>query len=334
MPPPSRPFFQPGPAADRGYVAIRDLKRPPAQAARCFVEDLWSVAAEFVDPRLPQRARHELLSSLWELYLAAYLLRGKHPLVPWAQRRCMRIGPDLQIGALDLWIEATAPGPGTGPDAAPEMTPGRWQQVPSEQILLRIRFSLSAKLRGLRQWQDTQVVREAEPFVVAINGRGIPCAQLTASLPWPVVAVFPLGDEYITVDGKSGRITAHGHHHRPALTKASGATVNTTCFLHPDFAGISAILYSTANPHNPHDPQGHDFVVVHNPRATAPLPRGVFDCWEEYWVEGEGLNCRPGALNPLRDAEWPQATEAGAPGAAASRSSETVLSKARTSPAR
>ena len=63
--------------------------------------------------------------------------------------------------------------------------------------------------------------------------------------------------------------------------KLKGATVSTTFFEDPGSHGISAVLYSTADPFNYPNVPGADFLLVHNPRASARLPESYLRIGEE-----------------------------------------------------
>ena len=283
-------FFRSGNTRCSLYTAIRDGTPPPTIAARGFVEQLWAEGHPYVDGRFRDRARDDLLPCFWELYIAAYLNRLSEPLIPWHARRCKDDGPDLQVGQVQYWIEATAPSSGSGPDAIPPVSYGRMQPVPGEAIILRIRSALAEKLRKLRTYLRKGTVRPGEPFLLAINGRALRFGNTSGSLPWVVSAVFPLGEESITINTQTGQVVRRCFEKRLAIEKASGATVTTNCFLDPAFAGISGILFSNANPDNPHPELGFDFTIVHNPLATAPFARGKLTCWEEYWSDGDYLH--------------------------------------------
>ena len=71
--------------------------------------------------------------------------------------------------------------------------------------------------------------------------------------------------------------------------KLKGATVPTTFFEDPGSHGISAVLYSTADPFNYPNVPGADFLLVHNPWASARLPEGYLRIGEECWSEGDRL---------------------------------------------
>jgi type I restriction enzyme S subunit len=196
----------------------------------------------------------------------------------------------LQVGDGQLWIEATAPRRGEGPDAVPPVTFGKLQDVPGDAIKLRIRSVLSEKLAKLADYRSKGIVRVHEPFVVAINGHQLPFGDCPAPVPWVVGAVFPIGDESILIDTETGKAVGSFHQPKPLIRKAKGSPVPLDCFLDPSYAGISALIYSTANPSNPHPRLGSGFTIVHNPLAWAPLQRGMLPCWEEYWLDGESLS--------------------------------------------
>jgi hypothetical protein len=55
-------------------------------------------------------------------------------------------------------------------------------------------------------------------------------------------------------------------------------------------APISALLYAWADEVNRARVPGREFVVLHNPLATNPLPRGTFPFGREYWFEDGQLH--------------------------------------------
>jgi hypothetical protein len=70
---------------------------------------------------------------------------------------------------------------------------------------------------------------------------------------------------------------------------------------------VSAILHSGVNVANQVWPGGQtagaDFVLIHNPNATSPIPRGLLPAIEEIdpvWVDAETLDLkrRPGRFSP------------------------------------
>jgi hypothetical protein len=58
-------------------------------------------------------------------------------------------GPDLLLSGLphSVWVEATVPLKGDGPNQVPEMHLGPTQKIPSEALILRYRTAIDTKLR-------------------------------------------------------------------------------------------------------------------------------------------------------------------------------------------
>ena len=53
--------------------------------------------------------------------------------------------------------------------------------------------------------------------------------------------------------------------------------------------GISAVLYSTSEAFNCYGIAGSELMLIHNPLATSPLPRGYLRIGRECWREGNRL---------------------------------------------
>ena len=62
--------------------------------------------------------------------------------------------------------------------------------------------------------------------------------------------------------------------HQAAITKKNGVAVPTTFFEQEESRGISAVVYSTAEEFNCRGNFGAGLILIHNPMAAAPLPRG------------------------------------------------------------
>ena len=82
--------------------------------------------------------------------------------------------------------------------------------------------------------------------------------------------------------------------YRPEIVKQSKEVVSTTGFWTDDYKAVSAVLYSDS--HVGHacvetGPLGSDFILLQNPSAAVPIPKGLISqAKNEYWV-GEGDRC-------------------------------------------
>src|SRR5689334_10605510 len=110
-------FFSEGDARDPGYVFQRDS--PERKHVRDAIECMWVRFAPYCADDLSHfvsDARASFNQRTWELRLACTMLDKGFEL-----RKPPKDGPDICAIAdgKPLWIEATAPRPGTGPDAPP-----------------------------------------------------------------------------------------------------------------------------------------------------------------------------------------------------------------------
>ena len=112
-------FFLPSPTADAGYQNVRDL--PHLEEGKLFVESLWPKYQHLADPHFREDARNHFLQRFWEMYLACTLLERGLEL-----HRAGGEGPEFYflLEGKRTWVEATAPGPGTGPDKVPSQSHG------------------------------------------------------------------------------------------------------------------------------------------------------------------------------------------------------------------
>ena len=126
--------------------------------------------------------------------------------------------------------------------------------------------------------------------MIAINGCQLgvfPETRGISQLPFGVEAVFPVGPMAYRVNRDTGKIGQGFVSERFHIINANNATVATTPFLDPRYAGVSALVGCAAE-----RTYGKplDIHVVHNPRADVPLPLGSLGAKDDEWfaapVEG------------------------------------------------
>lgn len=104
-------FFIPGVCSDPGYRNIRDGTHSAFVEGRAFTESLWQRYQGFADSHIQRDAQAHFIERFWEMYLAvAFLDRGLQ-IYPGSG-----VGPEFHFkaGSRSVWVEAVAPGPGTG----------------------------------------------------------------------------------------------------------------------------------------------------------------------------------------------------------------------------
>ena len=276
-------------ATDEEYIAIRD--QPRFENLKGLIEDLWVRFEPFADNEFRIELGSSFHSRFWEMYLVNVLSEYAFEL---SQAKPTQ-GPDILISyeKSNIWIEATAPGPGEGVDAVPKFDDREmFSIVPDEKIILRLTSAISEKKRKFDDYLSKGIISKEDYMIIAINGRRIPHVLLEDEIPFVVMAVLPFGDPYVTIDIDKNEIIDHGYHHRGTIKKISGSEVPTYSFLNPEYSNISGILYSFADVWNYPSKPGAEFIILHNPIAKRPLPHGLLKVGREFWVEGNKLERR------------------------------------------
>ena len=279
------PFFIDGPASDLGYTNTRD--HPRGVDSKAFVESLWKRFLPYADSQFREDARNHFLQRFWEMYLAVTLLEKGFALTKHGDD-----GPEFsaQIDGTRVWFEAVAPTPGTGPDQVPELVPDEARTVPVEQILLRFTNALAEKKKCHMAAVAKGIIVPGDPYILAINSRGIPSAPYGNTMPYFVQAFLPIGPLAVAIDRKTLEVTDSFYQYRPQVAKTSGAEVSTRTFLDQDAAFCSAVIHSAVDCANHPADLGADFSVLHNPNATHPIIETAFPWCTQFAVRDDQLH--------------------------------------------
>jgi hypothetical protein len=280
---------------DVTYAAIRG--RSDRDHYRSFLEAMWARFEPYADDDFPTSIQAAFESRYWEMYLGCSLLRLGKGLVARRGRRGTG-GPDLLLHeeGTSIGIEAIAPDGGSGPDSILEPPMGEVYTVPDEAITLRYSSAIEAKRRQYDGWRQRGSVDAGDPFVIAVNSGRLPYGLTDVYPPRVCKALFPLGAEYVTIQG--GEAVGGGFHYRPSLRKSSGTNIPTTIFTDPCSASVSAVLYSAETIGRRYDPRlhhdidrfGNNLVLIHNPMATNPIRRGWLGVGLELYAENNQIH--------------------------------------------
>lgn len=203
----------------------------------------------------------------WELYIGSILLGAGFSL-----QKGKTKGPDFLFDhhRTKVWIEATAVGSGQGPDAVPERNSGGPPR--EESLLLRLATGFRAKVEAFERYLDAGIVEAKDCKVIAITLGAIEDAYVEPpDLPLAVKLAFGVGEFYRTVS-IDGAPSEQGYSQRHHVAKQNGARVSTHVFA-PGLESVSALILGRVAARNFPSTLGSDLVLVHNPWATAPLPR-------------------------------------------------------------
>lgn len=283
-------LFLYGIGGDDAYIELRD--DPQWRKTRVFIEALWKRYERCADPNFRTEMPRHCYERFWEMYLFCSLEEMGHT------ASCPKPGPDVLIeyDGQRIWFEAVAPTGGLPgkPDSVPDDQPGPAQDVPDDEVILRMQTAIQEKYSNkYGQYRKSNIILENDVYVIAINGSQIPFKKAKGGrLPRIVRAVFPIGDLQIVIDIKSSTVVNEKYKYRPNILKKGGSKVSTKIFLDDTYKYLSAVLYSNVDPFNGPWLMGTDYTTVHNPIAANRLPRGLVKRGQEYWSADGGKTLR------------------------------------------
>jgi hypothetical protein len=246
---------------------------------RAKVDAMYEQLGEFVDSRFPNQIQSDFHSASWELYLAEVLHRNNLQLVEWKNRPTKSAGADF-LTEDGLWIEATVARDGEGDDAVPQPPKNIVYTVPEDLIILRLSNSIQKKHHQHCKWLEQGIIKQNQPYCIAINGRQIKSniSEHDDSAPKIVKTVFPLGGLQVEWNLETAEVIVSKYEYKDSISKSSGASVEKRYFMDEAYSGISAILYSYEDIVNPPliGEAGNSMIVIHNPLAQNPISDEVF----------------------------------------------------------
>ena len=251
-------------------------------AHRAYVETLWSRFAPYADPDFQQQIACQFHPRFWEMYLACQLL----DLAVDLQHRRPGLGPDLlaHVNGRHIWIEAIAPGHGSGPDAVPPLEEHEmFVPVPTDSFVLRLTGAVEKKAVEFNRYLDEAVVSPEDALVIALNGGDIWHGLFDDVVPNVVKALFGIGEYTVRFDGQ-GRVHSEGMAPRGAIKKRSQSPVSTRSFLDGSLPHIAAAIYSNIALFNRHQPNATRLLLLHN-NPPRQLLKGWLGVGDDYWSE-------------------------------------------------
>lgn len=282
-------FFLHGNATDALYTQIRDGLEPPDRTARELLESLWLEYEGYALEDFRHAARNDLIAHFWEMYLACTLLRRGKTLVPRNAAASATAGPDLRLHHTPpIWFEAVAPTAGTGADAIPAHLPSSLAEVAESEIMLRYTQGITAKWETRERYVESEVITPTDPYVVAVSAGRFLSAIVESDLPSIIRATLGFGPlEPVELPDGSTVFSFDS-----TLQKESGSAVATDLFFRPEFSGVSAAVWSPANPYSVPQEFGSEFIWVFNRDADNPLNPECFQFGRAYWLEDSSLQFR------------------------------------------
>ena len=280
------------PSLDRAYVAL--AAHAKVQPFRELIESWWGDFEPYADPNFAIEFQTNFAQRSWELYIGITLLNRGFGLGPNRQGQ-----PDFEVldpatGRRLAWIEAISVEKGTGIDRVPDTELGKVYDAPIDQILLRLANGLETKHKIYVSYIEKGIVKEDEPFVIAINRSELERISADPEIPLILKVLFGIGSLVVEVpiSGDPAVQLNHWWNSRPSVEKHSKATVDISFFRNQAYMGISAVMYCLSDIFNgPYrsNELGENVCVVHNPLAKNLLPSDFFSFGSEWREEKEEL---------------------------------------------
>lgn len=280
------PFFSTSTQCDPAYGNVRD--KTELREYKCYVEFLWRAYAPYADKHFLSDAVTHFQERFWEMYLGVSFLANGHCI-----DRGGNEGPEFFVLTTNrkVWFEAIAPSAGEGVDAVPQPNYGaiEAQRAPVDEVILRLRHAIEEKKKKYVSYVEKGIVASNDIYIIGINSKRIRTIIPEPELPCIVKSVYPFGNLAVAIDKNTLQIVDSRHEHRDKIQKKKGGNISTSIFLDAEYAGISAVLYSSVDCANKPRTFGGDFVLVHNSVASNQLDVGTFQFGKEYWIEDDEL---------------------------------------------
>ena len=226
--------------ASNKYSNLRGAIEGTRLHVRQMLETLWSEYRPYADSQFPTKFAVETEQRFWEMYLTCYLLEhGKH-VIPRDDPRTKGKGdcPDIAIndGSRIVWVESVAPTSGdpnnrnSVPPLAtnsPEDEEFSAHTVNPELIVLRVTSALKDKREQIAKYREQGLIHPNDLSIIAISGGAIDTSFLVDDIIEAAQAVYPIGNQYVTVNVASGEPVDSGRVRSqsiPKVTKGGGTT--------------------------------------------------------------------------------------------------------------
>ncbi|MEQ1802610.1 MAG: hypothetical protein ABL989_11860 [Gammaproteobacteria bacterium] len=276
---------------DVGYQNLRAGTSAIERAIAADLERLWQRFEPYADPNFRVAFAREPEARFWEMALGVALLDAGKALRP--RRDAPTVGghPDLCVvdGRRSVWIEAIAPKRGDGTeDRVPELIAlndgGRVTAKPVREMQLRISHALWTKKQKFDRYRASGVIAPNDICLIAIGAAHFALQAGGPGFPLALSSVYPIGDEYLTVNAETLEVVGRGFHRSETIPR-KGEAIPRSAFLDPLFAPISGLIWSRMSIGNMSRTQ-RPLSLIHNRTATCPLPQR-WGVWDREFVASE-----------------------------------------------
>lgn len=251
-----------------------------------FFDNLFKTYEPYADNGFLKDAQIQFHQRSWEMYLGAILLRNNKRLLQ-PTKHDNKIGTaDIRISSKKvIHIECVATNHGDKNDKVPKLIPDPitnivLRDVPSEKILIRIANSLDKKFKQYEDRLKKGVVKDDEPYVIAIS---VGKLDYLEEFPRVIQATLAVGHLQLKMYENGIRLDKPipSRQFRPTVFKENGQPVDMQFFLRPEHCGISAIIFTNDLVLN-YQEQEKELFILHNHLAKNPISLSEFNFLVQY----------------------------------------------------
>lgn len=185
---------------------------------------------------------------LWEMILSLKLIGHGFELIPDSSKDGDRPDICIDICGRRVWIECYVPTLGNPNSKNYPISPkGNYgvRGVNINGLLLRLAGGLNEKKKQLSAWLEKGIVKENEPYIIAINGHILQFLDIDEkSLPRIMGVLYEVGPLCLEFD-RSSEETRAFFLNQAMLKKYNNAEVNAGFFLDEQNCKASGMIYST-----------------------------------------------------------------------------------------
>lgn len=273
---------------DVGYANLCAAKYDAEKVIKDEINTLWASYEPFADPDFRHGFARDPDARFWEMYVGCRLLEAGKTLLPTVARLKEGGQPDICVieNGRKIWIEAIAADPGApGPDqvATPKPTNegGGFGPALKRQAQLRMTSAFWTKSQVVEGYLKNGVIAPEDVRLIAIGAGRFGAYVSECPIPLIISSVFPIGDEYVTIDRETMAVVEQGFHPSLKILR-KGPAVDRTAFLDEQFAHISGIVWSRISIGNM-SRTVRPLSFVHNPIASVKM-QNAWGIWDKEFV--------------------------------------------------
>ena len=280
------------PGKDPLYNLIRSRKSNLDIIAMKYWNQLYTKNQIFLDHDFSIELGNDFMGRLWELTISNYLQGLENKGVFLTQIMTQNSSPDFcfQFKGEKFYVEAVTSGPGTVASLQIPLNESLTSRtIPitkyKERITQALREKIIKKYEGIKGDGYKEVIDDSG-LIIALSSGKIEIPNHPYNINLDLSCLFGFSDPILNIND-----AAYEYVFTPHFKKTTtGKPISTRYFVDPQFSYVSGIIISHhAHVFYPEFDEScnwpkcrNDFILIHNPLARRPIPRGIFPVAIEY----------------------------------------------------